>query len=109
MGNILPLIFYWDGVNVANIGTKSITTVLMTLGIFSNKLIEHDCSKVVISYISNFKKLDIMALSHHLRTICNYNITEAKEQIKLFKLMIKNTLWKKLNDIKIMHGYMVAE
>ena len=71
----------------------------MTLGIFSNKLIEQDCSKVVISYTSNFKKLDIMALSHHLRTICNYNITETKEQIKLFKLMIKNTLWKKINEI----------
>ena len=99
LGHILPLIFYWDGVNVANIGTKSITTVLMTLGIFSNKLIEQDCSKVVISYISNFKRLNIMALSHHLRTICNYNITETKEQIKLFKLMVKNTLWKKINEI----------
>jgi len=54
-GCLLPLIFYSDGVQVSESVHNKVTPVVITLGIFSDKLLQKDISKRVIAYIPNFK------------------------------------------------------
>ena len=64
-GYLMPLMFYTDGVQVsANVHNK-ITPVVITLGNFSDTLLQKDISKRVIAYLPNFKSYskDLM-ISH---------------------------------------------
>ena len=64
-GYLMPIIFYTDGVQVsANVHNK-ITPVVITLGNFSDTLLQKDISKRVIAYLPNFKSYskDLM-ISH---------------------------------------------
>jgi len=54
-GHLMPLIFYTDGVQVSANARNKITPVMVTLGNFSDELLQKDCSKRVIAYLPNFK------------------------------------------------------
>jgi hypothetical protein len=69
-GHIMPLIFYTDGVQVSSNARNKVTPVMVTLGNFSDELLQKDCSKRVIAYLPNFKgnsKDNIKA--HLMRTL----------------------------------------
>jgi len=50
----LPLIFYTDGVQVSPHARNKITPVMITLGNFSDELLQKDISKRVVAYLPNF-------------------------------------------------------
>jgi len=54
-GHLMPLIFYTDGVQVSPNARNKITPVMVTLGNFSDELLQKDCSKRVVAYLPNFK------------------------------------------------------
>jgi len=54
-GNLMPLIMYTDGVQVGNSVHNKITPVILSLGIFSDTLLQKDISKRVIAYLPNFR------------------------------------------------------
>jgi len=54
-GFLMPLIFYTDGVQVGSSVHNKITPVIVTLGNFSDQLIQKDFVKRVIAYLPNFR------------------------------------------------------
>ena len=69
---------------------------MMTLGIFSTKLINKLVSKEVIAYLPNFDVLYSTTIMHHLTSICGLSTNNAKNEIKYFKMKLKNIFWGKL-------------
>ena len=92
---LLPLIFYWDSSNVAEIGNLSINTVMMTLGIFESKLLNKDIAKEVIAYLPKFEVLHCHKIVRHLINVCKYSKTKALDELKKFKMMVNNLWWGK--------------
>ena len=75
-GKLMPLVIYTDGVQVsANVHNK-ITPVIITLGNFSDLLIQKDISKRVVAYLPNFKCYSKdMIISHIMNKL---KITKSK-------------------------------
>lgn len=66
-GKLMPLVIYTDGVQVsANVHNK-ITPVIITLGNFSDILIQKDISKRVVAYLPNFKCYSKDMIISHIR------------------------------------------
>jgi len=65
-GHLMPLIFYTDGVQVSTHARNKITPVMVTLGNFSDELLQKDCSKRVIAYLPNFKGYSKDHIKTHL-------------------------------------------
>ena len=53
-GYLLPIIFYTDGVQISSNSRNKITPVILTLGNFSDDLLQKDISKRVVAYLPNF-------------------------------------------------------
>jgi hypothetical protein len=65
-GVLLPLIFYTDGVQVSSNVRNKITPVMVTLGNFSDELLQKHFSKRIIAYIPNLKGISKDNLKTHL-------------------------------------------
>ena len=96
---LLPLIFYRDSSNAAEIGNLSINTVIMTLGIFESKLQNKDVAKEVIAYLPKFEVLHCNKIVRHLINVCKYSKTKALDELKKFKMMVNNLWWGKIVEI----------
>ena len=97
----MPIILYWDGVNVADIGNVNVDTVMISLGNFSDKLMTKDITKKVIFYLPTLSSVDSSTLLLHLNEI-GFTKTEAKKHLILFKRKIFRTFWKHvLNSINL--------
>jgi hypothetical protein len=100
-GLLLPIILYWDGVNVADIGNVNVDTVMISLGNFSDKLMTNDVTKKVICYLPTLSSIESSTLLQHLQDI-GITKTEAKIQMMLFKRLIFSTFWNHvLNSINM--------
>jgi len=100
-GLLLPIILYWDGVNVADIGNVNVDTVMISLGNFSDKLMTNDVTKKVICYLPTLSSIESSTLLQHLQDI-GITKTEAKKQMMLFKRLIFSTFWNHvLNSINM--------
>ena len=67
-GYLMPLIFYTDGVQVSPNVHNKITPVVITLGNFSDTLLQKDISKRVIVYLPNFKSYSKDLIVSHIMT-----------------------------------------
>ena len=77
-GYLMPLIFYTDGVQVSPNVHNKITPVVITLGNFSDTLLQKDISKRVIAYLPNFKSYSKDLIVSHIMTklkICKTKVT----------------------------------
>jgi len=67
-GFLMPLIFYTDGVQVSSSVHNKITPVVISLGNFSDNLLQKDIAKRVIAYLPNFKCYSKDMMVSHLMT-----------------------------------------
>jgi len=65
-GYLLPLIFYTDGVQVSAHARNKVTPVMITLGNFSDELMQKDISKRIVAYLPNFRGMSKDNLLQHL-------------------------------------------
>jgi len=82
-GHLLPVILYTDGVQVSPHSRNKVTPVIVTLGIFSDDLLQKDISKRVITYMPNFKDKSKDCIAQHL--VKTLNISKTK--VNLYKFI----------------------
>jgi len=75
-GHLMPLIFYTDGVQVSSNIHNKITPVIVTLGNFSDSLLQRDISKRVIAYLPNFKCYSKALMISHITSKCGISKTK---------------------------------
>jgi len=75
-GYLMPLIFYTDGVQVSSSIHNKITPVIVTLGNFSDSLLQKDISKRVIAYLPNFKCYSKALIISHIVSKCGISKTK---------------------------------
>lgn len=78
-GYLLPLIFYTDGVQVSSHARNKITPVMVTLGNFSDELLQKDTCKRIVAYIPNFSGVSHENIRQHL--IKTLKISKTKVRI----------------------------
>jgi len=78
-GYILPLIFYTDGVQVSPHARNKITPVMITLGNFSDELLQKDISKRVVAYLPNFRGISKDNITQHLMKTLGINKTKVRK------------------------------
>ena len=65
-GHLMPLIIYTDGVQVGSSVHNKITPIILSLGNFSDKLIQKDIAKRVIAYLPNLRCYSKDTIISHL-------------------------------------------
>lgn len=80
-GHLMPLILYTDGVQVSTHARNKITPVMVTLGNFSDELLQKDCSKRVIAYLPNFKGNSKDNIKAHLMKTLSISKTAVRYHI----------------------------
>ena len=83
-GHLMPLILYTDGVQVSTHARNKITPVMVTLGNFSDELLQKDCSKRVIAYLPNFKGNSKDNIKAHLIKTLSISKTAVRYHIFMY-------------------------
>ena len=101
MGNLLPIIFYSDGVQLGTNIHNNMTPLMCTLGNFSDDLIDQDISKCVIGYLPNLRDYKASIHQHIKRFYRSENAV--LEQFRYFDLLVEREVWKEI--IKCVNKY----
>jgi len=80
-GFLMPIIFYTDGVQVSSSVHNKITPVVISLGNFSDTLLQKDISKRVIAYLPNFKCYSKDMMVSHLMTKLKISCNKVKQNL----------------------------
>lgn len=80
-GHLMPLIIYTDGVQVGSSVHNKITPVIITLGNFSDTLLQKDISKRVIAYLPNFRCYSKDIIIAHLVTTLAVSKTKVRNML----------------------------
>jgi len=86
-GYLMPLIFYTDGVQVSDSVHNKVTPVIVSLGNFSDALLQKDISKRVIAYLPNFKCYSKALMISHIIS----KLGVSKTQARIFHRLITPT------------------
>ena len=78
-GYLMPLIFYTDGVQVSNSVHNKITPVIVSLGNFSDSLLQKDLSKRVVAYLPNLKCYSKALMVSHIISKCGISKTKVTD------------------------------
>ena len=98
-GNILPIIFYSDGVQLNDNIQNKVTPVMCTTGNFSESLLNSDLSKCIIGYLPSLRRESKLKLANHLSIVYRGrggSVAFIEEQIKQFDLLIEREYWKEI-------------
>lgn len=93
-GFLMPLIFYTDGVQVGSSVHNKITPVILSLGIFSDALLQKDIAKRVVAYLPNFKCYSKDIIISHLMS----KLSLSKTKVSSSMIYIRFT---DSNDVKL--------
>jgi len=77
-GYLMPLIFYTDGVQVSASVHNKVTPVIVSIGNFSDALLQKDISKRVIAYLPNFKCYSKALMISHIMSKLGVSKTQVR-------------------------------
>jgi len=80
-GHLMPLIFYTDGVQVSSSIHNKITPVIVSLGNFSDTVLQKVISKCVIAYLPNLKCYSKALMVSHIMSKCGMSKTKVTERV----------------------------
>jgi len=89
---LIPIILYWDGVNLTKTGSRSSLTALGKIGNCSLELLNREDSKILIGYATELENESITEIMAHLVSIFG-NKTAAKAQLKYFEWELERKFW----------------
>jgi hypothetical protein len=92
-GLLVPVLFYGDGVTAGMNGKSHLFPVIMTLGIYDDKLRKEDVTKNVVGFIDNLSEVSEESLILHLMEFAKLCKTTSEENVKYYKKQIVFKFW----------------